>query len=159
MLVDLAVSEVDINQISQDQEVFMTFDAIRLKEYHGIVASVDRVGTSNQGVVDFNVTISLTDADDQVKPGMTAAVNVIVSQLQDVLLVPNRAVRFRDGKQVVYLLQEDQVVPVNIQLGATSDVNSEVIGGDLKVGDVIILNPPVQYESNGPPPFVRSGGQ
>ncbi len=48
----------------------------------------------------------MTDADEQVKPGMTAAVNIVVSQLEDVLLVPNRAVRFKDGKQVVYILQE-----------------------------------------------------
>ena len=52
----------------------------------------------NQGVVDFTVTVELIDPDEQVKPGMTAAVNIIVSQLSDVLLVPNRAVRFKDGQ-------------------------------------------------------------
>ncbi len=159
LFVDLAVSEVDINQIEVGQEAFMTFDAIRAKEYHGIVSTVDRVGTSNQGVVDFNVTVRLTDADEQVKPGMTAAVNIIVNQLDYVLLVPNRAVRFKDGQQVIYLLRGDKIVATNIKLGANSDTNSEVIEGDLNVGDVIILNPPVEFELNGPPPFVRNSGQ
>lgn len=85
-------------------------------------------------MVDFNVTVELTNPDEQVKPGMTAAVNVVVSQLSDVLLVPNRAVRFKNGDQVVYLLRDGQVVPVVIQLGASSDTDSQVVDGELKVG-------------------------
>lgn len=151
LLVDLAVSEVDINQIGLSQPVSLTFDAIRGGIYQGQVVYVDRVGTSNQGVVDFIVTVMVTKPDEQVKPGMTAAVNVVVSQLNDVLLVPNRAVRFLNGKQVVYILQNNQIVPVNIKLGATADTTSQVLDGDLKVGDKIILNPPTQLQQGGPP--------
>jgi HlyD family secretion protein len=158
LLVDVAVSEVDINQIKEGQQVSLTFDAIRSQEYQGKVVQVDPVGTSNQGVVDFLVTIELTDADEQVKPGMTAAVNIVVNELVDALLAPNRAVRFKDGRQVVYLLKDNQIVPVVVRLGASSDTVSEVLEGELKVGDVIILNPPQEFESNGPPPFVRRGG-
>jgi len=158
LFVDLAVSEVDINQIEAGQPVSLTFDAVRGGIYRGEVVSVDRVGTSNQGVVEFIVTVRLTDADEQVKPGMTAAVNVVVSQLEDVLLVPNRAVRFKDGKQVVYVLQNNQTVPVNIKLGATAETTSQVLEGDLKVGDLIILNPPTQFEPGGGPPGTRGGG-
>jgi RND family efflux transporter MFP subunit len=158
LLVDLAVSEVDINEIQEGQEVTLTFDAIRGTEYHGKVIEVDQVGTSNQGVVDFTVTVELMDPDEQVKPGMTAAVNIVVEELVDVLLVPNRAVRFKDGRQVVYLLKDNQAVPVEIRLGASSETVSQVLEGELKVGDPIILNPPQEFESNGPPPFVRRGG-
>ena len=158
LFVDLAVSEVDINQIEVSQPVTLTFDAIRGGIYQGEVESVDRVGTINQGVVDFVVTVRLTNADERVKPGMTAAVNIVVSQLEDVLLVPNRAVRFKDGKQVVYILQNNQTVPVNIKLGATAETTSQVLEGDLKVGDLIILNPPTQFEQGGGPPGARGGG-
>jgi HlyD family secretion protein len=157
LFVDLAVSEVDINQIQVSQPVSLTFDAVRGGIYHGEVVSVDRVGTVNQGVVDFYVTVRVTNPDEQVKPGMTAAVTIVVSQLDDVLLVPNRAVRFKDGKQVVYILKDNQIVPVNIKLGASADVSSQVIDGELKVGDLIILNPPAQFEQGGPPPFARGG--
>jgi HlyD family secretion protein len=155
LLVDLAVSEVDINQVREGQDVDLTFDAIRGKEYHGVVVEVDRVGSLNQGTVEFVVTVRLDNADEDVRPGMTAAVNIIVNQLDGVLLVPNRAVRFRDGKQVVYLLKNNQQAPVEIELGATSDTVSELILGDIKVGDLIVLNPPQQFEGNGPPPFAR----
>jgi HlyD family secretion protein len=86
---------------------------------------------------------------------MTAAVNVVVNRLEEVLLVPNRAVRFQDGKTVVYVLKDAQVVPVTVELGASSDVSSEVLSGELQLGDQIVLNPPTFFNQNGPPPFVR----
>jgi len=109
------------------------------------------VGNVVQGVVQFNVTVELTDADEAVRPGMTAAVNIVVEQLDNVLLVPNRAVRLVDGQRVVYILQDQQLEAVQITLGATSDIESEVIAGDLRAGDLIVLNPPQNYETNGPP--------
>ena len=155
LLVDVQVSEVDINRIKPGQDVILTFDAILGKEYHGKVTDVAPVGTSNQGVVDFNVTVEISDPDENVKPGMTAAVNIIVDQIESALLVPNRAVRLREGKRVVYILKDNQIEPVEITLGASSDTVSEVIGGDLQVGDEIVLNPPLEFTSNGPPPFVN----
>lgn len=157
LLVDVMVSEVDINRVTPGQTAMLTFDAIPGVEYHGTVIQVALVGTSVQDVVDFSVTVELTDADENVRPGMTAAVNIIVNELEDVLLVPNRAVRIRDGKRVVYILEDGLPKPVEIALGASSDLYSEIISGDLSVGALVILNPPVEFESNGPPPFVRGG--
>lgn len=153
--VDVEISEVDINRVKVGQEAVLNFDAIANKDYHGQVKEVSLVGTVTQGVVDFIVTIELTDADQEVKPGMTAAANIIVSQLQDVLLVPNRAVRLLDGKRVVYILQNGVPQAVPIVLGASSDVNSEVVEGDLKLGDLVVLNPPSTFQQNGPPPWVQ----
>jgi HlyD family secretion protein len=110
LLVDVNVSEVDINSVSIGQPVTLTFDAILGKEYHGEVVEVTQAGTIDQGVVSFTVTVELTDADAAVKPGMTAAVNLVVEELQDVLLVPNRAVRLVDGERVVYVLVDGQAV-------------------------------------------------
>ena len=155
ILVDLAVSEVDINQIKENQDVSLTFDAIRGKEYQGKVVVVDRVGTTQQGSVDFYVTVKLIDPDEDVKPGMTAAVNIVVNKLEEALLVPNRAVRFRDGRQVVYVLRGSQITPVVIKLGSSSDSMSEVKEGDLQIGDLIVLNPPTEFESNGHPSFIE----
>jgi HlyD family secretion protein len=158
LLVDVMVSEVDINRVKVGQDVIITFDAIPAREYHGLVTGVALVGTSTQDVVDFTVTVELTDADEAVKPGMTAAVNIVVDELEDVLLVPNRAVRIRDGNRVVYLLQSGIPEPVEVTLGASSDVSSQVIEGDVEVGDLVVLNPPIEFDQNGPPPFVQGGG-
>lgn len=154
LLVDVQVSEIDINRIQIGQDVLLTFDAILATEYRGKVVEVAKTGVAVQGVVNFAVTVELTNPDELVKPGMTAAVNIIVSELEDVLLIPNRAVRFLNGERVVYTLKNGQLTSVPIVLGASSDVNSELLQGDLQVGDVVVLNPPQQFTPpGGGPPF------
>ena len=155
LLVDVQLSEVDINRLQIGQNVNLTFDAILTQEYHGVVHEVAMVGSSVEGVVDFKVTVELTDADEVVRPGMTAAVNVIVEQLEDVALVPNRAVRLRDGERVVYVLRSEFPEPVPVTLGASSELYSQLLQGDLDIGDQIVLNPPTEFDQQGPPPFVE----
>jgi HlyD family secretion protein len=151
LLVDVQVSEVDINSIQADQLVSLSFDAISNKQYKGVVSQVAPVGNVLQGVVQFDVTVELTDADSNVKPGMTAAVNIIVNQITDALLVPNRAVRVVDGQRVVYILSNNQLQSVDVTLGASSDSQSQVLEGNLQVGDQIVLNPPQDlFGSNSP---------
>ena len=154
LLVDVQVSEVDINRVRVGQPVSLSFDAILNKQYTGVVDQVASVGDILQGVVQFNVTVELTDADAQVKPGMTAAVNITVDQVNDVLLVPNRAVRVVNGQRVVYILKNNQLQMVKVTLGASSDTQSQVLGGDLQVGDQIVLNPPQDlFGTTGGGPF------
>ncbi len=142
LLVDLQISEVDINNITVGQPVTITFDAVQGKSYAGKVSKISQAGDSSGSGVNFTVTVQLTETDQLVKPGMTAAVTITVKEIKDALLVQNRAVRQVNGKRVVYVLQDSKPLAVDIQLGATSDLNSEVIGGSLKEGDLVILNPP-----------------
>jgi HlyD family secretion protein len=141
--IDVEVSEVDINSISVGQKVTVNFDAVQGVDYHGEVVSVAGSGASSSGSVNFKVTVEITDADQLVRPGMTAAVLIQVRDVKDALLVPNRAVRVVDGKRVAYVQKTDgSLVPAEVRLGATSDTYSEVVGGDLQAGDLIVLNPP-----------------
>ena len=155
LLVDVEISEVDINNVSVGQTVTLTFDAILGQEYHGTLVEVTQAGTVVQGVVNFIVTVAISDADAQVKPGMTAAVNITVKELNDVLLIPNRAVRLVDSQRVIYVLRDGQPVKVDIQLGASSDTMSVLAGGDVNEGDIIILNPPAEFNGGGGPPFMQ----
>ena len=152
LLVDVEVSEIDINRVEIGQAVTLTFDAILAKEYTGEVIEVAPVGEVSSGVVNFTVTIELTDADELVRPGMTAAVNIVVSELENVLLVPNRAVRVVDNERVVYVMKNGILQTVSIELGSSSDAYSEVAGGDLSEGDNVVLNPPTNIMMfDGPP--------
>jgi HlyD family secretion protein len=154
LLVDLEVSEVDINTIEIGQSVTMSFDAILAREYHGLVSEVALVGNEVQGIVSFTVTVELDDADDAVRPGMTSAVNIVVYNLAETLIVPNRAVRVVDGERVVFVKKGDAVEKIVIALGASSDSHSEVLEGELAVGDEIVINPPsdlMQTGGFGPP--------
>ena len=142
LLVDVQVSEVDINTVAVGQPATLTFDAILGKEYHGQVVEVGQAGDTIQGVVSFVVTVELTDADELVKPGMTTAVNIVVQEIKDVILIPNRAVRLVNDERVVYLLQNGAAVKVKIRIGSSSDTMSALVDGEIKEGDEIILNPP-----------------
>ena len=161
MLVDLNVSEIDIPLVQPGQQVIATFDAILAKEYHGQVVSVAPVGDTVNGITSFTVTVELSDADAEVRSGMTSAVSIITSAVDDVLMVPNRAIRLLDGERVVYVLRDsvngtpegrlpigggsaplNSIEPIPVTLGASSDLYSEVLSGDLSVGDKVILNPP-----------------
>jgi HlyD family secretion protein len=143
LLVDVDVSEVDINQVAIGQDVSLTFDAVLGQEYQGVVVEVAPVGTVQAGVVNFTVTVEIRDANEMVRSGMTSAVSVVVSEIENALLVPNRAVRSIDGQRVVYVLgPDDALQPVKITLGATSDLYSVVIDGGVQAGDRVVLNPP-----------------
>jgi HlyD family secretion protein len=155
LLVDVQVSEVDINSVAVGQPVTFTMDAVAGKTYNGQVVEVAQAGDSTSGAVNFTVTAKITDADSQAKPGMTAAVNIVTNQVTGQLLVPNRAVRLVDGNRVVYVLKNGQPQPVQVALGASSDTMSVVEDGDLQEGDLIVLNPPTQLQ--GGPQFGGGG--
>lgn len=150
MYVDAQVSEVDVNRIRVDQAVEMTFDAVYGKTYHGKIVEIGNSGVSNQGVVNFPVRVELTDRDASIRSGMTAMVRIQIAEVKGATLIPNSAVRMVDGQQVVFI-EKGQPVPtqVPVKLGISSDTQSQVLEGDVKAGDVIILNPDLLLAGNG----------
>lgn len=150
LLVDVDISEVDIRQVQIGQVVSLTFDGIPGETFRGIVSEIAETGTSTSGTVNFTVTVEVQDPSAEIKPGMTAAVNIIVSQLDQVLMVPSRAVRTVDGQRVVYVLRDSLPAAVEISLGASANSYSQVANGSIKEGDLIIINPPSSAMPVGP---------
>ena len=149
LFVEAQISEVDINKIHPGQIVALTFDAEFDRQYEGIVTQVGLTGNASQGIVNFRILIEIIHPDEAIRPGLTAAVNIVTSEIDDVLLVPNRAVRVVDGQRVVYILQDGEPQIVTVELGASADTQSEVVRGELQEGDQIILNPPVENDRGG----------
>jgi len=142
MFIDLDVSEIDISRIEVGQPAAITFDAIRGKEYEGKVTEVGLVGKEKQGVVYYPVTVLITNVDEDILPGMTATVEIIIHSSDEALLVPNQAIRVINDSLVVYKLDSSGTLKaVEIQLGESSDTYSQVIGGALDQNDLIVLNP------------------
>jgi HlyD family secretion protein len=136
LMVDVGVSEIDINLVEVGQPVIMTFDAILAKQYNGRVIEVSPVGSTNLGIVDFMVKVELTNADADVRPGMTAAVEIIISQTDETMLVPN------NGKSMVYRVGQDgKLEAIEVSLGVSSEKYSQVLDGNLSPGNLIVLNP------------------
>lgn len=156
LYVKVDISEVDINRVSIGQRVELSFDAVTAKTYEGEVTEVSSVGVDSGSGVDFEVTLKIVDPDSQVRPGMTAAVNIVVSEINDILIVPSRAIRLNERKRIVYLLKDGKLTEVEVKTGASSDTETQITEGDLVDGDLVVLNPPSFFQSNGgPPPFMR----
>ena len=146
LLVDVGLSELDVAQVEVGQQATLAFDALPGRTYHGVVSETALAGEAARGggSVTFRATVRLTDADEAIRPGMTAAVSIRTAHLEDVLLLPLRAIRMRDGTPVVFVLRAGQPQPVKVRLGATSDEYAQLLDGDLHVGDQIVLNPPTE---------------
>jgi HlyD family secretion protein len=82
LLVDVDLSEVDVNRVQAGQEALLTFEAIPLAEYHGRVIEVAPVGTESDGGFTFLVRIEILDADRAVRPGMTAAAEILIDPVE-----------------------------------------------------------------------------
>lgn len=156
LYVDLEVSEIDINQVAVGQNVSVIFDAIRNKTYHGQVSDVSMISVADNSLVNYTVTIELSDPDEQVRPGMTSEVTISTAQHDNILLIPNEAIQTVNDKQVVYVLKPGEgQAPVEVTLGIASDSYTELLTGDLKAGDQVVLNTsaaenPLMFMMGGP---------
>ncbi len=140
LFVDVQVSEVDVPNIEVGQAATLTFDAIPNHQYHGKVTEVGMVGAASQGVVNYPVTVQITDPDQNLKPGMTAAVNILIAEHDDVLIVPNQAIHTIRNQHMVTVLFEGQQIQIPVTIGLTGDVNTEVTGNTLKEGDEVVIS-------------------
>jgi HlyD family secretion protein len=143
IVVNAAISEIDVNRLQVGQPVAVHLDAALDQTYHGHVSKILPVGENQQGVVNFTTTIVLDDADNQTRPGMTAGVDIQTETVENALLLPTSATRFLNGQQVVYILNaQGQPQPIPVELGISAGGYSQVLSGNLKEGDRVVLNPP-----------------
>lgn len=148
----ISLNEVDIAKIKLDQKATLTFDAIDDLSITGRVAGIDSVGTVSQGVVTYNVTISLDVDDQRIKPGMSISASILTGIAQDVIVVPNSAVKTKKNKTSYVEIfsaplsdssgtpgSTSSVLPtqVAVETGLSDDSNTEIISG-LKEGDIIV---------------------
>ena len=133
--------EADAVQILPNQGAKVTFEAIPDLTVPGTVLSVAPTASSTAGVISYFVTVVVTQTDPRLRAGQTATAAVIVSQLADVLVVPNAAVQQVGSQNVVTLVQPgggQQQVPV--QIGLVGDTNTQILSG-LSEGQVVLLPP------------------
>lgn len=144
----ITVSEVDITKVKVGQTVDLSFDALGGQSFPGKIVSIGPVGTVTSGVVNYVVTVALTKPNAAVMPGMTATASITVDQRQNVLMVPNRAVKTQGNQRIVTLLFEGKDLPVIVRTGLTNDTNTEIVSASasngqavqLQEGDTLVLN-------------------
>jgi HlyD family secretion protein len=138
--VDLSISEVDLESVKVGQQATVEFDAIADKVYNAEVTEIGMIPTVSNGVVNYTVTIRITDVDEAIRPGMTASVTIVIDQVDNALLVPNKAIRTSNGQKTVIILFEGQQISVPVTVTLTGDSMSAVTSTQLKEGDTVVLS-------------------
>ena len=159
MQVDTNVSESDIGGIKDWDKAAFSVDAFPKRTFAGTVSQVRQSPQTVQNVVTYDVVVSVDNADLALKPGMTAATRIVIDERHDVLRVPSQALRYapvgsgrtttrrstsagRTGQAAqarVWVLRDGKPVRVAVTAGLDDDSYTEIVKGDLKAGDAVVV--------------------
>jgi len=95
MQVQADVDQSDISRVAASQAARFTVDAYPEENFVGAISQIRLNATQNQNVITYPVIIDVANPDGKLKPKMTADVTIEVAKVQDVLRVPNAALRFK----------------------------------------------------------------
>jgi HlyD family secretion protein len=157
MQVDTNVSESDIGNVHNGTPAEFTVDAFPNRTFEGGVTQVRQAPISIQNVVTYDVVVTVANPELLLKPGMTANVTIVTAKRDDVLRAPLQAVRFSPrGSAGARLHNTDdhvprnsrlwlhdsagRIVPVSVTTGLDDGNNIEIISGNVKPGDKVVID-------------------
>jgi HlyD family secretion protein len=147
MEVDANVSESDIGGIKLGNKATFTVDAYAKRTFEGTVSQVRQSPQTVQNVVTYDIVISVDNTDLTLMPGMTAASRIVIDQRNDVIRVPNQALRYvpkglagaiKSDQAQIWILRDGQPASVPVVAGLDDDNFTEIVSGDVKPGDLVI---------------------
>lgn len=153
------VDEADIGNVTEGARVTFTVDAFPNDTFSGTVTQVRQEATETDNVVTYEVVISARNDDLKLKPGLTANVTIYTTEMQGVLSVSNKALRFTpvketvgnkkivdcNGTSKVWTLEGDKLVAHAVKIGMTDGTHTQIISG-VKEGQTIITELEVTTE-------------
>jgi RND family efflux transporter MFP subunit len=139
--VTASFSEADALKLKAGQTATITFDALPNEEATGVVSSIDIVPTTSttSTVTTYGATISLEDAPDGLKEGMTASVVVTTNEVTDVLWAPSAAVTTAGGQSTVTVRKDGVDTTVQVVTGLAGDSGTELSSG-VAAGDQLVVS-------------------
>jgi multidrug efflux pump subunit AcrA (membrane-fusion protein) len=154
MLVEASASEADVHRITPGQTAAIRLEAFPDLRLTGKVTRVGTLARSDERPIDdkrFDVTIEVDFTDAELRPEMTARVDILTSERADVLLIPVNAVFDRQGSPVCHVTTRRGVETRPVQLGASSETHVEVVAG-LQEGERVALMDVAGGEGAAPAP-------
>ena len=152
MKVEVKVHESHVGQVEEGLDAWVVLDSMPDKQFKGKVTKVgllpdaqSRWGNPNLKV--YSTEILIEDKLPDVKPGVSARAEIIVSTLKNVLTVPIQAVTTLKGKQVCYVSNFRGPKPAEVEVGLYNNKFIEIRTG-LKAGDRVMLAPPLSVEAD-----------
>ena len=193
MQIDTSVAEADVGSVRQGMPVRFTVDAYPERDFQGKIRLVRLNPTIQQNVVTYNVVVDVNNEGSLLKPGMTAQVSFVANQRENVVRIPNGALRFKPPKddkddkknpkkdvnqkkptetavnsapsaalkesaktdvaagtdaggrvrrppaRVYKINDRNELVPIEIRTGIASNQFTEMLSGDVKPGDELVI--------------------
>ena len=139
MQIKVDVPESDIIKLEVGDQVDITLDAFSSEDkFFGTVTFIDPASTLIDGVVYYKVTISFNQKDDRIKSGMTADLTISTDSRTSVMVVPSRAVIYREDKKYVQVLVNNQLEEKEVTTGLKGDGGLIEILSGLNEGEDVI---------------------
>lgn len=136
--IEVDIPEADIGKIDLGNPAAITLDAFPEESWPGQIAEMEPAETLIEGVVYYRITVIFDEIDERVKSGMSADVNIETDKRESALLIPYRAVVYREGKKMVRLLEGEEIREVEVETGLKgSEGEIEIVSG-LKRGDKVV---------------------
>lgn len=152
MQIETAVSEADIGMIKEGVPVSFTVDAYPHQNFQGHIRQIRLSPTTVSNVVVYTVVIDVDNTDLKLMPGMTAFVNVVVAQAQDIKKVQNSGLLIRSYKNLsenigndispkthLAILRDGKLVFVPYKKGITTPTETQIISSDIQPNDKLIV--------------------
>ncbi|MCR4334481.1 MAG: efflux RND transporter periplasmic adaptor subunit [Patescibacteria group bacterium] len=137
-IANISLNELDVAKIKLGNKSILSFDAVQDLSITGEVTEIDTIGTVTQGVVTYSVQITFDTQDERIKSGMSVSASIISDSRQDVLKVPNSAIKTSRGISSVQMLINNVPSNIPVTVGISNDTESEIISG-INEGDSIII--------------------
>ncbi|EEG76033.1 efflux RND transporter periplasmic adaptor subunit [Dethiobacter alkaliphilus] len=139
LIVEALIDETDIIAIEKGQQAAITLDSLDTETLEGTVGSISPLAKNESGIINYPVIISLEHVAAGFYPDMTAVVTIYLEEPQETLTVPSQAISQSGSKQMVYVLQDDEIYETEVQTGKRSDGYVEIVSG-LKAGEKVVIN-------------------
>ena len=138
------IDEADIGGVKEGQHVSFTVDAFPDDKFEGYVTQVRQQATTSSNVVTYQVVISAPNKDLKLMPGLTANVTIFTLELNNVLAVPTKALRFtpneallQEGQQIadteapykVWTMEGNTFKAHAVETGTTNGMLTEIVSG------------------------------
>lgn len=136
---EIVVNEADIVNVALGQVAKMTLSAFDTQIFSGKVEKIDALGTITQGVVNYTVTVGFDTIDERFRPGMSVSAHILTEEKEDVIVVPNSALKVKKNKTYIQVLNPTTKLPEDrmIEMGIANNTDTEIVSG-INVGDDII---------------------
>ena len=150
MKVDIKIHESQISKVKKGQTTFIVLDQQPDQRYKGIVSKVAPLPDSasffsDPNLKEYATEILVTDTLPDLKPGVSARAEIVITNIPNTLKIPIQSVTTVDGKQVVFKQTMSGPEPVPVEVGLFNTKFIEVLDG-VDAGDAILLAPPLQME-------------